>query len=31
MSNSNLVNLVSYSPNHSGRRQNPMESVMITG
>ncbi|MDU3152823.1 MAG: N-acetylmuramoyl-L-alanine amidase [Anaerococcus hydrogenalis] len=29
MSNSNLVNLVSYSPNHSGRRQNPITKIAI--
>lgn len=29
MSNSSLVNLVSYSPNHSGRRQNPITKIAI--
>lgn len=29
MSNSNLVNLVSYSPNHSGRRLNPITKIAI--
>lgn len=29
MSNSSLVNLVSYSPNHSGRRQNPITKIVI--
>ena len=29
MSNSNLVDLVSYSPNHSGRRQNPITKIAI--
>lgn len=29
MSNSNLVNLVSYSPNHSGRRQYPITKIAI--
>lgn len=29
MSNSNLVNLVSYSPNHSGRRENPITKIAI--
>ena len=29
MSNSNLVNLISYSPNHSGRRQNPITKIAI--
>ena len=29
MSNSSLVDLVSYSPNHSGRRQNPITKIAI--
>lgn len=29
MSNSSLVNLVSYSPNHSGRRENPITKIAI--
>ena len=29
MSNSNLVDLISYSPNHSGRRQNPITKIAI--
>lgn len=29
MSNSNLVDLVSYSPNHSGRRENPITKIAI--
>lgn len=29
MSNSNLVNLVSYSPNHSGRRTHPITKIAI--
>lgn len=29
MSNSNLVNLVSYSPNHSGRRENHITKIAI--
>ena len=29
MSNSNLVDLVSYSPNHSGRRRNPITKIAI--
>ena len=29
MSNSSLVNLVSYSPNHSGGRQNPITKIAI--
>lgn len=29
MSNSNLVNLVSYSPNHSGRRKEPITKIAI--
>lgn len=29
MSNSNLVDLVSYSPNHSGRRKNPITKIAI--
>lgn len=29
MSNSSLVNLVSYSPNHSGRRLNPITKIAI--
>lgn len=29
MSNSGLVDLVSYSPNHSGRRQNPITKIAI--
>ncbi|MFR3737084.1 N-acetylmuramoyl-L-alanine amidase [Anaerococcus obesiensis] len=29
MSNSNLVDLISYSPNHSGRRENPITKIAI--